>query len=128
MEVKEVDEFMADVDEWTLDDIERWEDEEGKLKHLVLKLVKPIAEERVEVYVNAQLVRESSSMIPNPRDGESRAFVFGAKDYFVLTLRKSQDDSIPAQALNFAHECLRDKHVDRVQEIIESQYRLEVMF
>lgn len=127
MNVRDLDEFMADIDEWVLDDVERWEDEKGGLNHLILKLEKPITEEEVEIFVDAHVVQESSSLIPNPRDGENRAFVFGASSHYLLTLNKGQDKSIPASALNFAHESLMDSAVDKVQKVLDKQYRLEVI-
>lgn len=125
MNVRDLDEFMADIDEWVLDDIERWEDEKGRLKYLIFKMKKPFAEQMVDVQIGARKITKQNAFTDPKRN---KAYTFGAKSYFELVLDMGQDESIPAEALHSARESLMDSDVDRVKDVIDSQYQIEVMF
>lgn len=103
MKVRDVDEFMMEIDEFTCVDVERWEDEKGVLKYLIMVMEKPIHEVEEKVFVRCREIVDST-YIPPPL-GESRGFSFGSQSHWDLMISVN-DQKILEEGENASHEAI----------------------
>lgn len=124
MEVRDVDEFMEDIDEYQVKDVERWEDEHGNLKHLTVVMESVIAEDTAELWVEA-LYKRDSNYDMYPSNPKAPAIEYGRKEWCELTYYPDKQDAEHDAVIQLYKLLFEDK-VD-FDEVLDIPYELEIL-
>lgn len=125
MIVKDIDEFIEDIDEYQVKDVERWEDEKGNLRHLIVVMERPFAEITQKLHVDAWYNKEKEYDM-QARNPKMPAMQIGGAEWYELTYNPDkQDESIDEDAKVALYRIMYNGDVD-FDEVLDIPYKVEL--
>jgi len=125
MDVRDIDEFMEDVDEYEVKEMDTVEDDRGAVRAVKVIMVKPIAGDEAELFVNAWLHRERSYDFGRP-DEDVPAMQMGGAEWYEPEYNVSQQEA-DDEAVRRLHNLIGKGDIN-FRKVLNKSYEVDILW
>lgn len=123
MDVRDIDEFMEDVDEYEIRDVETIEyDDRERVRAVKVTMFKPIAEVEAELYIDAYYKKESQPDFIAPARG---ALSIEPAEWYVLDYHPDRQGA-DQDAVMRLYKLIYESKID-FREVLDKAYEINVV-